>query len=396
MTKSISVLIWSFLFVVSFNSGTVWAQPKAAKAKLPPLVGIASAGVGSAGHAMAVAYAPVLQKYLGVPVRVLPAWSAGVNLSQIKDRKAHFIGGGASQSMAVDAIVARDFFANHEWGPQEVGIVWQNYACPYGIMVRGDSKIKTMADLKGKKAAIYVVSPAWRLGLEACLAFGGLSLKDVQTVEVGGYDQCARAVADGRADFTYNAPISPVTIEVAENPNGIRYLPMDLKDKAGWERFWAIRSDSSGAICNSGVKAALGVPMVNSPFVVWTYKWVDQDFVYQLAKFFAEQHGQYKSLHPNLPDMSFESMVKFKDTAAAIPFLPGAVKYLKEKGKWDATDEKWNNAQWEKQKKLTALWDKAEEEANAKKIKIDYKNAAWMELWEKSKSDIPPFKARMK
>jgi TRAP-type uncharacterized transport system substrate-binding protein len=42
--------------------------------------------------------------------------------------------------------------------------------------------------------------------------------------------------------------------------------------------------------------------MVNSPFVVWTYKWVDQDFVYQLAKFFAEQNAQYKMLHPNLPE----------------------------------------------------------------------------------------------
>jgi TRAP transporter TAXI family solute receptor len=337
-----------------------------------------------------------MQKHFGVPVRVLPAWSAGVNLSQIKDRKAHFVGGGASQSMAVDAIVARDFFAAHEWGPQEVGTVWHHYPCPFGLMVRGDSPAKTIADLKGKKAAIYLVSPAWKLGLEACLAFGGLSMKDVQTVEVGSYDQCARAVADGRADFTYNAPISTVTIEVAENPYGIRYLPMDLKDKAGWERFWAVRSDISGAAASSGVKAALGVPMANSPFVIWTYKWVDQEFIYQLVKFFVDQYPQYKGLHPNLADMSFENMVKFKDTAAAIPILPGTVRYLKEKGKWDASDEKWNNEQWAKQKKLLQLWDKAEEEANAKKIRIDYKNKAWMELWEKYSAEIPPFKARMK
>ncbi|MBI4765008.1 MAG: TAXI family TRAP transporter solute-binding subunit [Deltaproteobacteria bacterium] len=396
MKKSFSIVFLTLAMVMMVIPGKSLAQKKPAQGKIPPLIGVASAGVGSAGHSMAVAYAPIMQKYFGTPVRVLPAWSAGVNLSQIKDRKAHFIGGGASQSMAVDAIVARDFFANHEWGPQEVGTVWHNYACPYGIMVRGDSNIKTLADLKGKKAAIYLVSPAWRLGLEACLAFAGLSLKDVQTVEVGGYDQTARAVADGRADFTYNAPISTVTIEVAENPYGIRYLPMDLKDKAGWDRFWAVRSDSGGAICTTGVKAAIGVPMVNSPFVVWTYKWVDQDFVYQLAKFFSEQNAQYKALHPNLPEMSFEAMVKFKETAAAIPILPGTVRYLKEKGKWNASDEKWNDAQWATQKKLIELWDKAEEEANSKKIRIDYKNKAWMDLWEKSKAEIPPFKARLK
>jgi TRAP-type uncharacterized transport system substrate-binding protein len=253
-----------------------------------------------------------------------------------------------------------------------------------------------MADLKGKKAAIYLVSPAWKLGLEGCLAFGGLTWKDVQTVEVGGYDHCARAVADGRADFTYNAPISTVTIEVDQNPYGIRYIPMDLKDKAGWERFWAIRSDSGGGVCTSGVKPALGVPMVNSPFVIWTYKWVDQDFTYLLAKFFSEQHDQYKKLHPNLPDMSFENMVKFKDTAAAIPILPGTIKYLKEKGKWDASDENWNNAQWAKIKRLTQLWEAATEEAISKKINPDYKNKAWLEIWGRHKSVIPPFKARMK
>ena len=55
---------------------------------------------------------------------------------------------------------------------------------------------------KGKKAAIYLTSPAWKLGLRACLAFGELTLDDVEIVEVGGYSQCARAVADGRADFT--------------------------------------------------------------------------------------------------------------------------------------------------------------------------------------------------
>jgi TRAP transporter TAXI family solute receptor len=277
-----------------------------------------------------------------------------------------------------------------------VGTIWHSVACPYGILVRGDSAIKTMADLKGKKAAIYLTSPAWRIGLEACLAFGQLTLKDIQTVEVGGYDHCARAVADGRADFTYNAPISTVTIEVDQNPKGIRYVPMDLNDKAGWERFMSIRADSAGAVCSSGVKAALGVPMVNSPFVVWTYDWIDQEFVYLLAKFFAEQNDQYKGRHPNLPEMSLESMVKFKDTAAAIPILPGTVKCLKEKGKWDASDEDWNNAQWAKLKKLSQLWDAATEEAISKKINPNYKSNAWLEIWDRHKSVVPVFKARMK
>jgi len=396
MRKTLLGVAVSLALGMTFLAGDVFAQAKPAKGKLPSLIGIATAGVGSGGHSMAVAYAPVMQKHLGVPVRVLPAWSVAVNLSQIKDRKAHFVGGGQSQGSAGMAAEGQDYWADHAWGPQEVGIVWYNYTCPYGILVRGDSTIKTMADLKGKKAAIYLVSPAWTSGLEGCLAFAGLTMKDVQVVEVGGYDHCARAVADGRADFTYNATISTVTIEVEQNPYGIRYIPMDLNNKAGWAKYFEINPFYSNLIATTGVRSARGVPMPNHPFVIWTYKWVDEELIYRVAKFFAEQHDEYKGGHVNLPDMSFENMVKFKDNGIAMPLVPGTIKYLKEKGKWDASDENWNNAQWAKLKRLTQLWQEALDEAIPKKINPDYKNKAWLEIWEKYRSTVPRFSCRIK
>jgi hypothetical protein len=97
MKKSFLCFFVSLALAATFIAGDACAQEKPSKSKIPPLIGIASAGVGSAGHSMAVAYAPVMQKHFGVPVRVMPAWSAGVNLAQIKDRKAHFIGGGQAR-----------------------------------------------------------------------------------------------------------------------------------------------------------------------------------------------------------------------------------------------------------------------------------------------------------
>ena len=396
MKKSLLRVVIFMALVLTLIAGEAFAQKKPATGNLPPVIGIATAGVGSGGHSMAVAFAPIMQKYFGVPVRVMPAWSATVNLSQIKDRKAHFVGGGQSQGTAGVAAEGRDYLASHEWGPQELGIVWYNYTCPYGILVRGDSAIKTMADLKGKKVAIYLTGLAWTTGLEGCLAFAGLTWKDVQTVEVGGYDHCARAVADGRADFTYNATISTVTIEVEQNPKGIRYIPMDLKDKAGWARYFEINPFFANLVCTTGVKSSHGIPMANHPFVIWTYKWLDQNLIYRLAKFFSEQHDQYKQLHPSLPDMSFENMVKFKDNGIAMPLLPGTVKYLKEKGKWDATDEKWNNEQWAKSKKLSQAWQAALDVAIGKKINPDYKNKAWLAIWDKHRSPVPRYSSRIK
>jgi len=396
MKKHYTGLAVLLFLAIALTMGSVSAeaQQSANKKSIPPMIGIAASGLGSNGHAMAVAYAPHLQEYFGVPVRVMPSWSAAPGLLRIKDRRAHFNGGGISQSMALDTIFAKDYFADADWGPQEVGIIWNNTASPYGIVVRGDSDIKKMSDLKGKTAAIYITSPAWTIGLKGCLAFGGLTIDDIKTVEVGGYSQCARAVADGRADFTYNCPQSPVSFEIAEGPHGTRYIPMALDDKEGWDRFGKIRSDCLGAACKAGPKSSLGVPMVCSPFVLWTYKWLDDDLVYEIAKFFAENLDKYKGSHPYLYEMSLEETVKFKDRLAVVPFLPGTVKYLKERGLWSEDDEKWNNEGWKTEKKLRELWDQAVEEAHKKKIKVDYKNKKWVELWNKYRSSVPSMRPR--
>jgi hypothetical protein len=134
--------------------------------------------------------------------------------------------------------------------------------------------------------------------------------------------------------------------------------------------------------------------MVCSPFVLWTYKWLDDDLVYEIAKYFAENLDKYKGSHPYLYEMSLEETVAFKDRLAVVPFLPGTVKYLKEKGHWSDADEKWNNEGWETEKKLCDLWDQALEEAQKKKIKADYKSEEWVNLWNQYKSAVPPMRPR--
>jgi TRAP transporter TAXI family solute receptor len=363
-------------------------------AKMPRMIGVATGSVGTAGHSMAVGMAPFMEKFFGTTVRVVPASAALVNLKMLKSGKAHFIGGSRSQAELTAASEGDLDYAAKDVGPQKVGMVWRSYNCPFGFFVRGDNKdIKTVADLKGKRVSIYYGTPAWMVGFKAALAFGGLTLDDVRLVKTGGYSPCGQAVVENRSDAHYMAPISTKTYELEETPRGIRWLPMPLEDKAAWKRYHDIAPAIAHSMCTTGVRSAHNVPMANHIFVTWTHMSVDEELIYQVAKFHHKEFEKYKGVHVRCADYSEKSMRAFLDQNPAMTH-PGTIRYLKEIGMWTAQDEANNKEAIAVAARYEEAWKKAKAEALAKKIKIEVKNKEWMDLWRGYTKDIPRFTVR--
>jgi len=229
------------------------------------------------------------------------------------------------------------------------------------------------------------------MGAEASLRFGGLTLEDVNLVRLGSYSACARAVAEGKADADYVATVSGVTFEIAQGPEGIRYLPMPLENKEGWNRFGEVNPLIGKGICKKGVEEARGLPLANHIFVTTTYLDADTEHIYQVARFFGESYDQYKDKHAALKDMSLDAMRRLLDTKC-IPVHPGTIKYLKEKGLWTAEDDKWNEELLEVMNRYEKAWKLALKEAKGKGIAVKLKNEKWMELWGKHRAELPVFK----
>jgi TRAP transporter TAXI family solute receptor len=374
----VSVSLW-FLFMI----------PAFAASKLPSIIGITTIGLGTSSHASTVAYAPFLEKYIGVPVRAMPSDSTKVSFTQMREKKALF---GALSSISLGTALQGDRPYNVEgWGPQKIGLVWMGYDGPFGFVVRKNSPIKSIKDLKGKKVAWYTASPAWMMGAEASLRFAGLTLADVELVRLGSYAACARAVAEGKADADYVSAVSGVTFEIAQGPSGIRYLPMPLEDKEGWNRFGDVNPLIGKGICKKGVEEARGIPMANHIFVTTTYLDTDTEHIYQVARFFGEAYGQYKDQHADLKDMSLEAMRQLLDTKC-LPVHPGTIKYLKEKGLWTAADDQWNNKLLENINRYEKAWIMALKEAKEKGVEVDLKNEKWLKLWDEHRAKLPVFK----
>ena len=289
-------VILSALFLV------LLVAPAFSATKMPSMVGVTTIGLGTSSHTSTVAYAPVLEKTIGVPVRAMPSDSTKVSFSQMKSKAALY---GALSTSSLGVALQGEFPYNVEgWGPQKISLVWMGYDGPFGFVVRKDSPIKSIKDLKGKKVAWYTSSPAWMSGAEGSLAFGGLSLKDVELVKLGSYAACARAVAEGKADADYVSTVSPVTFEIAQGPYGIRYLPMPLEDKQGWERYRKINPLIPSGKSEKGIQESRGVPIANHIFCTTTYLDTDAEQIYQIAKFFGEAYNQYKDLNADLKDLS--------------------------------------------------------------------------------------------
>jgi TRAP transporter TAXI family solute receptor len=358
----------------------------------PSPLRIASSGTGSTGNASISATVPAMESYFGVPVRTLPTSSHLVRFGLVRDGEAAVIA-GASIADGMGAIQGVDFFAAGTWGPQPVQAVWYDYSAPMGIMVRGDSDIQSVADLKGKRMVWRAESPGMTIPAEGVLAFAGLTLDDVTQVEVTGMDPSFRAVVEGRADFAVIYTYSTGAYVAEENPNGIRWIPIPLDDQEGWARYATVDPIMSKGVNSKGAPSSIGVPMLIGLAPVMTYADADPELIYRITKFFAEEYEGYRKLHNQAAERSLENLLNFK-SVSPIPFHPGTIRYLTEIGEWSEQDAAWNAERVDLFEAYRTAWDSARQEAEVAGVELEHTNAKWLEIWGAAKADLPQWSLR--
>ena len=222
-----------------------------------------------------------------------------------------------------------------------IAMVW---TIPYGFMVRADSNIKTVAELRGKKV-VTVTGPIVSLSNlnVAYLHSGGLSLKDVTGVKSGGIVDNITKVVEGRAAAAAVAPGMPAVRKAhATVPGGIRFLPLGA---GGSDHFLAREVP--------GAKSRVLKPGKRMPFITETTrvaafdaylnagKQVSSEDAYKLIK---TLHTQWKTMQRTVGPLRPLHMDKIAPATNPHPYHVGVVKYLKEKGLWSDANEKQQNA----------------------------------------------------
>lgn len=208
-----------------------------------------------------------------------------------------------------------------------------------GIIVRKDSPVRTIAELKGKRVSSgyggnFIISKI----TEAILAAGGLTMADVVRVPVASFVGGQEAFREGRVDAIFaGTPATAATVET-NAAVGARYLPMPKTAEA----IQKCRQIIPGCEFHVG-KAGYGI-LTEDTLLMGYYTYLvghadvlSEDLAYLIAKTLWQRHKELWPIHVTLKEWGLGTML---DPNTTIPYHPGAVRFYKEAGVWTAEVEK--------------------------------------------------------
>jgi len=193
------------------------------------------------------------------------------------------------------------------------------------IVVRADSNIQKIEDLKGKKIVVGAAASGTELAARQILGAYGMTYKDNKdlTPLFLSFAEGATAFKDKQADaLVIVSGVPNSSLADVQTATNIRLLPIDVeklkKEYPFFVNFTAKANTYKGMDKDVNVVALLAILVVRDE--------MSTDLVYQMTKFLFEKAGDIGHAK------SKEFDVKKAGDGISIPFHPGAVKYLKEKG----------------------------------------------------------------
>lgn len=203
-----------------------------------------------------------------------------------------------------------------------IGAIYPNYI---QIVASKDSKIKTLADLKGKGLSVGAAKSGTELNSRAILSAAGLIYKDLGKVEYLPFAESIELIKNRQLDAT----LQSAGLGVAS-----------LKDLAN-------SLDVTVVSVPDAVVKKMGAPFISGKIPANTYKGQTEDVstaavvnylvtrkdvsdatAYQMTKLFYENLPALVAAHSAAKDINLKDAAK----NPPLPLHPGAIKYYKEKG----------------------------------------------------------------
>ncbi len=316
----------------------------ATKASLPSKLEFATHAVGSVFNAIGSGIGKVASDRSGMGVTVTPtggppAWVPGLNSNGSPDIgiiNTFELWQAYSGKIAPEAIPG-DPRTKAPYTPNKnIRVLMMGTNNRAGLLVRADSPIKTMKDIKGKNFTWGFQSfPAnIPVGLSA-LANAGLQLSDMKQVQVPEVTAGVQALMEGRAEVAIAAVGMPAVTE-ADAKVGVRFLPYseDPKDVKAAQAVMPSGKVDLEKPGESGIK--VNTPIWSYPISVVGSTHMSDDAAYALVKAWWDNYKELEPIHAQLVGWAPKVFVQ---DVATVPFHPGAIKFYKEKGVWGAKQD---------------------------------------------------------
>lgn len=282
---------------------------------------------GSLAYATGSAVSKVAIEQGDIRMRVVPQGGPNVVIPLVNNGELEFsIANGVVAAMAYRGENAEFRRAN-----ENIRVAAVLFDLHNGFMVRADSDIHTIADLKGRRAATgYLKQTILGTNSSAVLATAGLSYDDLKGVPVPNGVRGVEDFEAGAVDTTWFS-ISAGRVRQADAAvGGIRILPVPDTDEndaiigdlvpGGWV------STVEPGPNYVGISQPTGV--FTTPFVILTGSSVPDDTVYDLVRALHDNKAALEASSGSFSGFDPAAM----NTDIGVPFHPGALKYFAETG----------------------------------------------------------------
>jgi uncharacterized protein len=215
-----------------------------------------------------------------------------------------------------------------------------------GLLVRKDSPIKTIHDIKGKRlTGEYPAHLAVWYNMFGFLASAGMTWDDVKVVPVPAVNDGVDALVQGRTDVSMHA-LNSAKVREADAAVGVRHLSLDCSPEGENRLRKAVPGYYPRRLKAGEAAAVVEDSCVNAYDIYFlTHKASPDLVVSTVLKGIWDNIEKLPPLHPQFKEWTRERAVSADVT---IPYHPAVVQFYKEKGLWSGKVD-------EAQKKLLAM-----------------------------------------
>jgi TRAP transporter TAXI family solute receptor len=317
----------SFVFGVALVS----AQPQ----NWPKTVSIGGGTTGGGVFAVATGMASLITKYLKVKT-VAESGLFGKNLALLMRGEIEL--GMAQADLTYEA--ARGEGTYKQFGKNKLRLLFSGSTPPAAFVVRADSDIRTIQDLKGKRVMATMPSNlTFTHCAEMLLQAAGMSVKDIKDVTFSGPKVAQEALQEKKVDAFIALLPSVGRTAWADELNiavPLRFITGDPKSfpgvvsKVPYAQESVLYAEYYGKMVDNKDLPTLGIP---HNFLGRTD--LPEDFVYEVMKTFFGHLDELYAFHSEAKPYLANPL-----KVAVLAYHPGAIKYYKEKKLWTPELEK--------------------------------------------------------